>query len=122
MNRTVFTNNVVIADLDLGFSFRRKRKILRRRANNRAVSDKIVGAHRYIAFNDHVRLHDRFIADYHLSPAHQQRTALPPPRPSRPLPPPPHPLPLPNTPLPHTLHSLRPPLHHPPILYTLRTI
>src|SRR6266487_3774842 len=76
MNRTVFTNNVVIADLDLGFSFRRKRKILRRRANNRAVSDKIVGAHRYIAFNDHVRLHDRFIADYHMWPDHRKRTDL----------------------------------------------
>src|SRR5207249_8990984 len=74
MNRTILANDVVVSDFDLRFSFWRKRKILRWRANNRAMSDKIARSDRYIAFNDHVRLHDRFIADYHLWPDYGERT------------------------------------------------
>jgi hypothetical protein len=41
MNGAVFTDDVVVADLDLRFSLGRKRYILRRRTDDRAVSDKI---------------------------------------------------------------------------------
>src|SRR5258707_10416629 len=41
MDGTVFTNHVVVSDLDLRFSVRRERKILRRGANNAALSEEI---------------------------------------------------------------------------------
>jgi len=76
MDRAILANDIVVADHDLRFPVRRKGKILGRRANNRAVSDKIACADRHIAFNDHVRLRDRFITDYHLWPDCRKRPDL----------------------------------------------
>ena len=54
MDRAVFTNHVVVSDLDFRVSFQRERKILRRRADNRSMSDEVVGADRDISLNDNV--------------------------------------------------------------------
>jgi hypothetical protein len=76
MNRTVFTNHVVVSDLDLRFSVRRERKILRRGANDRAVPNEIAGADRDISLNDNVRLHDCVIADDCSRPDYREWTDL----------------------------------------------
>ena len=54
MNRTVFANDVVTANLDFRFSFRRKRDVLRQRANDRAVANEISGADCDFAFDHDV--------------------------------------------------------------------
>jgi hypothetical protein len=51
MDGAVFANDVLIANFDPRFSFRRERKILRRRANNGAVSDEITSADDDFSFN-----------------------------------------------------------------------
>jgi hypothetical protein len=76
MNRTVFTNHVVVSDLDFRFSFQRERKILRRRADNRSISDEIAGADRDISLNHNVRLHDCPITDGRLRTDHRERSDL----------------------------------------------
>jgi len=76
MDRTVFADHVVISDLDLRFSFRRERKILRRRANNRALSDEITSANHDISLNDNVRVHDGLITNHRLRPDYRERTDL----------------------------------------------
>src|SRR6266496_1889527 len=76
MNRAIFANDIVVPDLDLGFSFRRKRKILRRSSNNYAMSNKIARADRDISFNDSMRLHDRLVTDHRFWPNHRERTDL----------------------------------------------
>ena len=50
--------------------------ILRWRTDDRAVSDEISAADRDLAFDHHVRLHDRVIADCHLRPNKRKRTDL----------------------------------------------
>jgi hypothetical protein len=76
MNGAVFADDVVVADLDLRFSLGRKRYILWRRTDDRAVSDKISRADRDFSFNHDVRLHDRFVADRHLRSNYRKRPDL----------------------------------------------
>ncbi len=54
MDRAVFADDVVVADFYHRFSFRRKGKILRWRANDRAVSDEVSAADRYLSFDHHM--------------------------------------------------------------------
>jgi hypothetical protein len=63
VDRAVLTDNVVVPNFNFGFSFRRKRNILRWRTNDRAMSDKISAAYCDLTFDHHVRLNDRFVAD-----------------------------------------------------------
>jgi hypothetical protein len=51
MDSAVFANDILIANLDPRFSFRRERNVLRRRANNCAVSDEITAANGDFSFN-----------------------------------------------------------------------
>ena len=76
MDRTVFADHVVVSDLDLRFSFRRERKILRWRANNRALSDEIASANHDISFNDNVRTQDSAPTDDRLRPDYREWTDL----------------------------------------------
>jgi hypothetical protein len=76
MNRAVFANDIVVSDLDLRFSFRRERKVLRRRANNGAMSNKIARADRDISLYDNVRLHDCVATDNGLWPDYREWTDL----------------------------------------------
>src|SRR4029077_2355169 len=76
MNGAVFADDVVFPNLDLRFSLGRKRYILWRRTDDRAVSDKISRADRNFSFNDDVRLHDRFVADRHLRSNYRKRPDL----------------------------------------------
>ena len=76
MNRTIFANDVVVSDFDLRSSFWRERKILRRHANNRAISDKIARSDRDISLDDNVRLHDRLITYHRVRADHRERTDL----------------------------------------------
>src|SRR5215211_7059135 len=68
MDRAVLADDIVVPDFDSRLSFRRKRNILRRRTDNRAVSDEISAADRDLALDHHVRLYGRFLADYHSWP------------------------------------------------------
>ena len=54
MNGAVLADDVVVADLDLRFSIRRERNILRRRSDHRAMSNEIADPYCDIAFNDNV--------------------------------------------------------------------
>src|SRR3981081_1203177 len=63
MNCAVFADDVFITDIDLGFSFGRISKVLRRSPNDRAVTDKILFADRDVAFDNDVRLNSRYVAD-----------------------------------------------------------
>src|SRR5947208_17166079 len=74
MDRTVFANHVAVSDLDLRFSFRRERKPLRWRANNRALSDEIASANDDISFNDNVRVHGRLITNHRSRPHYREWT------------------------------------------------
>jgi hypothetical protein len=65
MNRAVFANDILIANLNPRFSFRRERNVLRRRANNGAVSDEITGPDSDFSLNHDMCLHDRIVADHH---------------------------------------------------------
>src|SRR6266516_5512853 len=76
MNRAVFANHVVVSDLDFRFSFRRERKILRRRANNRAMPDEVVSPDRDISLDDNVRLHDCLLTNHRLWSNHRKRADL----------------------------------------------
>ena len=51
MDGAVFANDILIANLDPRFSFRRERNVLRRRANNGTVSDEITSADDDFSFN-----------------------------------------------------------------------
>jgi len=51
MDGAMLPNHIVVSDRDLCFSFRRKRQILRCRADNSAMSDKVTGPDRNAAFN-----------------------------------------------------------------------
>ena len=66
MDRAVLADNIVVPDFDLRLSFRRKRNILRWHTDDRAVSNEISAADRDLAFDHHVRLHDRVVADCHI--------------------------------------------------------
>ena len=54
MNRAVFADDVVVSDFHSCFPFGRERKILGRRANNRAVTYKIAIADHDLAFDHDV--------------------------------------------------------------------
>src|SRR4029450_263976 len=64
----VLADNIVVPDFNFGFSFWRKRDILRWHTDDHAVSDEISTADRDLAFDHHVRLHDGFVADCHIRP------------------------------------------------------
>src|SRR5438105_7962181 len=74
MNRAVFANHVLVSDVDLRFSFGRKRKVLRRRADDCAVSDEIAGAYYDLSFKNRVRLNNRSISDSYLRANHCEGT------------------------------------------------
>ena len=54
MNRAVFADDIVVADLHFCFSFRRKGNILRRRTDDCAVPDEIAAPDCDFAFNHYV--------------------------------------------------------------------
>ena len=56
MNRRIFANNIVVADLHAGIRAWQKAKILRKRTNDRAVTDPIVPAYRDLTRENGVRL------------------------------------------------------------------
>ena len=74
MNRAVFANHVLVADVDPGFSFGRKAKILRSASDDRTVTDEIICADGHITFEDDVRSNDRFVADLHVRSDHRVRS------------------------------------------------
>jgi hypothetical protein len=76
VNSAVFANDIVVSDLNLRFSFRRERKVLRRRANNGAMSNKIARADRDISLYDNVRLYDCVVTDNGLRPDYREWTDL----------------------------------------------
>ena len=76
MNRAVFADDILVPDLDLCFSIGRKRKILRRRADDCAVSDEIAGAYCDLCFNDGMRLNYGSLSDSYLRSNHRERTDL----------------------------------------------
>ena len=63
MNRAVFANDVVISDANAAVRFKIEGKILRGRADDCAMADKIASAHYDRSFDYHVRLDDAFFAD-----------------------------------------------------------
>jgi hypothetical protein len=63
MNRAMFTNNIFVPNLDPRFALGGKRKILGRRADDRAMSDKIAVSNQYFALDYGMRLNGCFLAD-----------------------------------------------------------
>ena len=76
VDRAVFADNVVVSNLHSRVSFRRERNVLRRRANHRAVSDKIAAADYDLSFNYDVRPHNCPLADHCMWSNHRKRTDL----------------------------------------------
>ena len=76
MDGAMLPNHIVVPDLDLCFSFRRKRQILRCRADNGAMSDKVTGPDRNAAFDHDVRLNDRIFAEHCLRTNYRVRSDL----------------------------------------------
>src|SRR5438132_7650459 len=66
MNGAVLADNVVVADLNFGCSLGRKRNILWRGADHRAVANEIAVTNLNFSFDDDVRLNDRFVTDHYL--------------------------------------------------------
>src|SRR5438094_6689738 len=66
MNGAVLADNVVVADLNFGCSLGRKRNILWRGADHRAVANEITVTNLNFSFDDDVRLNDRFVSDHYL--------------------------------------------------------
>src|SRR5918996_3883948 len=73
MDRAVFANDILIANLDPRFSFWRERNVLRRRANNGAVPDEIVCADRRITFDHNMRLQNCLVANHCFRTNHGKR-------------------------------------------------
>ena len=76
VNRAKLADNIFVADLDPGLSFRRKGKVLRRRADHRSVTDQVIDSDRNIAFDDDVRLNCRSFTDDYLAADHGVRSDL----------------------------------------------
>jgi hypothetical protein len=72
----VLADDVVPPNFNLGVSFWRKRNILRRRADDRAVADEISVSSYDLAFDHHVRLHDGLITNCYVRPNDRKRTDL----------------------------------------------
>src|SRR4051794_23915293 len=67
MDRAMLANHVAISDLNATARAGLEAKILRRSADHRAMANEITGAQTHRAFQDHVRLDNRSIADDNLT-------------------------------------------------------
>ena len=76
VNGAVLADDVVISNFNFGVSFWRERKILRRRPDDSAVSDKISVSDYDLAFDHDVRLHDGLIANCYPLPNDRKRPDL----------------------------------------------
>ena len=71
MDRAMFANDVVVSNVDFRFALGQKGEILRRRADDRAMSNEIGRADRDVTLNYNVRLNGRFFADPDAWPNHR---------------------------------------------------
>src|SRR6516162_4382389 len=76
MNRAILADDVVVSDLHSRFPFGRERNILRRRADDCAVSNEISAPDCDLAFNYHMRLRHVFFTEHHLWPDDRERSDL----------------------------------------------
>src|SRR5947208_2444921 len=76
MDGAVFTNCIVVSNFDRALNLWIETQVLRCRANNGAVTNKITGPHLDRAFNYSVRLDLAFVADHGPGPDHAEGTDL----------------------------------------------